>query len=57
MKGFVKAKVADKKMLIYYETFDIIKYCKMAWANEQLFIGAFLKLNIYKIIVIVLLLI
>lgn len=53
----VKSKVVDPKLLFYYETFDLIKYAHMAYTNDKLIVLTFLKLNLWKIIVVILLLI
>jgi hypothetical protein len=53
----VQSNVVDRKLLIYYETFDIIKYVHMAYTNDKLVVYAFLKLNLWKIIAIILMLI
>ena len=63
IKQFLKlgtqTNIIDKKVLLYYETFDIIKYCKMIYVHgipESLFIYSITKLNVMKLIVILLIL-
>lgn len=49
--------VIDKKVLVLYETFDIIKYAKYVIIEKELVLLAFTKLNVMKLLVLILLLI
>lgn len=49
--------VIDKKVLVLYETFDIIKYAKYIIIEKELILLTFTKLNVMKLLVLILLLI
>lgn len=49
--------VIDKKVLVLYETFDIIKYVKYIIVEKELILLTFTELNVMKLIVLLLLLI
>ena len=49
--------VIDKKVLVLYETFDIIKYVKYIIIEKELILLTFTELNVMKLIVLLLLLI
>ena len=56
LKLGIQNNVIDKKILLYYEAIDIIKYCKMIYVNHSVFIFSITKLNIMKLIVLLLVL-
>lgn len=52
----VRGRFVDKRILLYYEAIDIIHYAKMLFMNQELFLMAITKINVFKVIVILLLL-
>jgi hypothetical protein len=57
LKLGVQSKLFDEKLLLYYETFDILKYCHAVYVQEHIIIFSFTKLTVLKILAILLILI
>ena len=45
-----------KKVLLYYETMDIIKYTQTIFINPQLFLHMITQINVLKVMAILLIL-
>lgn len=57
LKLGVKTKIVSQRMLIYYETIDIIKYLQLICFHKEIFLLHITKLTALKVIVLLLVLI
>ncbi len=57
LKIGTQSNIIDKKVLIYYETINITKYFHSICVEKELFFLSILKLNAWKLILILMVLI